>query len=270
MSPTATITEPVSQCGTCGESDTEPKHQIMVGYNNESTNGQMFHEHDLDRDGVIHYHFHCATPWHDLHTKLSTSARPATDPDKPWEAWLEEDAAKHRAVANKHAAICAEARAGKRGAELRAAIAEIQALPDVRGGAGGIDQTRATAILAALAINSSTATVGTMTITGPINMRLMTANGTDSSNGTEQGTSGGYTAGGTSVSMGTAASGSVASNGAASWTSMPSCTLMGMEEWESSATKLRLFWAPWGSGSIVVASGNTFTVASGSLTNALA
>ena len=51
--------------------------------------------------------------------------------------------------------------------------------------AGGIDQTMATAILAALAKNSSTATLGTVTITGPINMRLMTANGSDSSAGTE-------------------------------------------------------------------------------------
>ena len=71
------------------------------------------------------------------------------------------------------------------------------------------------------------------------------------------------------MSMGTASAGSVASNGAVSWTSMPSCTLTGMEEWDSSGTPLREFWAPWSGGSIVVASGNTFTVPSGSLTNTL-
>jgi hypothetical protein len=136
--------------------------------------------------------------------------------------------------------------------------------------AGGIDQTLATKILAALGINSSTSTVGTDTITGPIHMRLFTTNGSDATTGTELTTSGGYTAGGTSVSMGTAATGSIASNGAASWTSMPSCTLTGMEEWDTSGTPIRLFWAPWTAGSIVVASGNTFTVASGSLTNSLA
>lgn len=136
--------------------------------------------------------------------------------------------------------------------------------------AGGIDQTLATAVLAALAINSSTATVGTKTITGPIKMRLFTVIGTDAATGTEQGTSGGYTAGGAAVGMGTASAGSVASNAAVSWTSMPSCTLVGMEEWDSSATPIRLFWAPWTAGSIAVASGNTLTIASGSLVNSLA
>jgi hypothetical protein len=136
--------------------------------------------------------------------------------------------------------------------------------------AGGIDQTMATAILAALAINSSTATVGTKTITGPIHMRLFTVNGTDAATGTELTTSGGYTAGGASLSFAAASAGSVATNAAVSWTNMPSTTLTGMEEWDTSATPLRLFWAPWSSGSIVVASGNTFTVASASLTNSLA
>lgn len=136
--------------------------------------------------------------------------------------------------------------------------------------AGGIDSTLGTAILAALAINTGTATVGTKTITGPLHMRLMTANGSDTANGTELATSGGYTAGGSALSFGTAASLSVATNAAVSWTNMPSTTLTGMEEWDTSATPLRLFWAPWTVGSIVVASGNTFTVASGSLTNSLA
>lgn len=58
------IVEPSSTCGACDKTDTEPKHQILVGFNNPATNGQMFHEHDKDRDGVIHYHFDCPTPWH--------------------------------------------------------------------------------------------------------------------------------------------------------------------------------------------------------------
>lgn len=136
--------------------------------------------------------------------------------------------------------------------------------------AGGMDQVRATAILAAFGINASTATVGTMTITGPQKIRLMTANGSDSANGTEQGTSGGYTAGGQSITMGTAATGSISNTGADTWTSMPSCTLTGMEQWDSSGTPLRLFWAPWASGNIVVASGNTFTIAIAGYTPSLA
>ena len=133
--------------------------------------------------------------------------------------------------------------------------------------AGGIDQTLATSFLTNLSPNSGTGT--TVTITGPIKMRLMTANGSDSAAGTEQTTSGGYTAGGSAVGMGTAASASISSNAAVSWTSMPSTTLTGMEQWTSDGTPKRTFWAPWTSGSIVVASGNTFTVASGSLTDTL-
>jgi hypothetical protein len=43
-----------------------------------------------------------------------------------------------------------------------------------------------------------------------------------------------------------------------------------MEQWDSSGTPLRTFWAPWTAGTIAVALGNTFTVAAASLTDALA
>ncbi len=62
---TPSVVEPVSRCGACGQTDTDPKHQIAIGFNNENTGGQMFHEHDEDRDGVIQYHFDCPTPWHE-------------------------------------------------------------------------------------------------------------------------------------------------------------------------------------------------------------
>jgi hypothetical protein len=55
---------PVTKCGACGQSDDHPKHQIAVGFNNVSTGGQMFHEHDFARDGCIYYHFDCPTEWH--------------------------------------------------------------------------------------------------------------------------------------------------------------------------------------------------------------
>ena len=136
--------------------------------------------------------------------------------------------------------------------------------------AGGIDSTIGTAILAALSPNTGTQTIGAKTITGPQHLRLMTANGSDTALGTELATSGGYTAGGIALTMGTAASLSVTTTAAASWTSMPATTLTGMEQWDTSATPQRLFWAPWTAGSIAVASGNTFTVAAGSLTDTLA
>lgn len=55
--------EPTSQCGACKQTDDAPKHQIMVGFNNQHTDG-MFHKDDADRDGQIFYHFDCPTPWH--------------------------------------------------------------------------------------------------------------------------------------------------------------------------------------------------------------
>lgn len=88
-------------------------------------------------------------------------------------------------------------------------------------------------------------------------------------NGTELGTSGGYTAGGSALSFAAAASASVTTNASVSWTNMPGATLTGMEEWDTGGTPKRTFWAPWSGGSIVVGATNTFTVASGSLTNTL-
>jgi hypothetical protein len=134
--------------------------------------------------------------------------------------------------------------------------------------AGGVDQTMANKVLTLLNTGANGPS-----ITTPIHMRFMTANGSDASAGTELTTGSGYTqgTGAPSVSSFAAASaGSQASSAAVSVTNMPSCTLTGMEQWDSSGTPQRTFWAPWLAGSIVVGSGNTFTVASGSLTDSLA
>lgn len=125
---------------------------------------------------------------------------------------------------------------------------------------GGLDQTMANAIMVALAKNSATATLGTVTITGPQKMRLMTANGSDTAAGTELGTSGGYTAGGLAMTLTTPAAATFNNSAAVSWSAMPSSTLTGPEQWDSSGTPLRSFWAPWAAGNIVVGAGNTFTV----------
>src|SRR5438270_11030575 len=135
--------------------------------------------------------------------------------------------------------------------------------------AGGIDQTLANSLLDALNPNSGAGSFPT--ITGPIKVRLMTANGSDTAAGTEQATSAGYTAGGTSVSTWAAAgSGSKATSAVVSWTNVPSMTTTGMEQWTSDATPKRTFWGPWSGGNLVVGAGNTFTIASGSLSDALA
>lgn len=128
--------------------------------------------------------------------------------------------------------------------------------------AGGIDQTRANEVLTAL--NGGTA----LSITAPIKVRLMTANGSDAAAGTEQTTSGGYTAGGSSVTFGTAATGTQATNAAVTWTSMPATTIVGVEQWDSSGTPKRTFWGPL-AASKTTNSGDTFTIPSGSLTDSL-
>jgi hypothetical protein len=60
----SSVVDPISKCGACGQSDDHPKHQVLVGYNNEHTEGQMFHPHDFTRDGMVYYHFDCDTPFH--------------------------------------------------------------------------------------------------------------------------------------------------------------------------------------------------------------
>jgi len=98
-----------STCGACGGSDDHPKHQILVGFNNPDTGGQMFHRHDFERAGVIYYHFDCPSEWHDLHAKLG-------------EHEDLESAAERLAVADSHARIVALAKSGVHGSKLRDAI----------------------------------------------------------------------------------------------------------------------------------------------------
>lgn len=86
------MSQPVTTCGACGTADDHPKHQIAVGYANDHTGGQMFHEHDADRDGVISYHFDCPSEWHS------------------------------RVHPEHHARLAALANSGVRGAELRTRI----------------------------------------------------------------------------------------------------------------------------------------------------
>lgn len=127
----------------------------------------------------------------------------------------------------------------------------------------GLDQTTANLVLGLL--NAGTA----VTITTPIKVRLMTANATvDSGFGTELGTSGGYTAGGSAVTFAAAASGSQASNAAVTWTNMPAATIVGVEQWTSDGTPKRTFWGQL-TANKTTNSGDTLTIASGSLTDTL-
>lgn len=104
----------------------------------------------------------------------------------------------------------------------------------------------------------------------PLKLKLMTVNGSDSSAGTELGTSGGYTAGGATVTFGTAASGgSIATTADVSWTNMPATTIVGVEIWDTAGTPVRIAYGAL-SASKTTNSGDTFTISSGQLTMTLA
>ena len=138
------------------------------------------------------------------------------------------------------------------------------------------DQTRVNWILQAFFTASATATFtpGTgggsaMVLTPPYKLRLMSTAGSNTSNGTELTTTGGYTAGG--ASLGTtfcaAPSGGTQSNSnLVSWSATGTwATVNGIEIWDSAGTPLR-----WLQGSITaitgVVNGDTVQFAVGSIT----
>jgi len=141
------------------------------------------------------------------------------------------------------------------------------------------DQTRANAIIQAIFTSSTTFTItpGTsggsaFTITPPHKLRLMTAQGTNTSNGTEA-TSGncpGYTAGGVSLgssAFGTPSAGQQTNNNAANWTATGSwTTITSIEIWDSAGTPLRWLQGALTSNITGVANGDTVQFAVGSVT----
>lgn len=109
------------------------------------------------------------------------------------------------------------------------------------------------------------------TITGS-KLRLMTAVGSASANGTELATAQGYTSGtgAPSITWGTAAAQSQANSAAVTVTNMPASTLNGVEVWSTDATPLRVELGGITGAPKTIASGDTFSVAIGALTSALA
>lgn len=108
------------------------------------------------------------------------------------------------------------------------------------------------------------------TVTTPVRARLMTANGTDTTSGTELGTSQGYTSGGQDITFGTVASGgSISNTVACAWTNMPASTIVGLEIWSTDATPKRLWWGPL-SASKPVSLGDPFEFSIGDVSCSLA
>jgi hypothetical protein len=117
------------------------------------------------------------------------------------------------------------------------------------------------------------ASLGTATITAtttPLKCRLMSANGTAGSNGTEV-TGGSYA----SITVTFAATSLVSttftanSNVALNYTVMPAITVVGVELWDSAGTPVRKWFGPLAASKTTNA-GDTFSIASGSLTATIA
>ncbi len=111
------------------------------------------------------------------------------------------------------------------------------------------------------------ALVGTSayTVTTPIKLALMTANGSDSAPGTEV-TGGSYAR--QTIAFDAAASGQIANNAVISFTGMPSCTVVGIEIYDNAGTPKRLAYGAL-TNSRTVTSGDTVQFAISSVTLSL-
>jgi hypothetical protein len=108
------------------------------------------------------------------------------------------------------------------------------------------------------------ALVGTASysVTTPIKLALVTANGSDSAAGTE--VSGGSYARQT-ITFNAASGGSISNSNVVSFSSMPTATVVGIELWDSSGTPKRLAYGPLTSSKSLT-SGDTLEFASAAIT----
>jgi hypothetical protein len=130
-----------------------------------------------------------------------------------------------------------------------------------------IDQTQANKLL-----DASLGTTALTAFVAPAFVRLVTTASTSTTNGTELTGGSGYVTGGTTLSgNGFASSSAGATTGpitsALSWTngSGGAWSIVGMEIWDSAATKLRWWFGLFTGQPISVAIGNTFQLATNSI-----
>lgn len=104
------------------------------------------------------------------------------------------------------------------------------------------------------------------TVTPPFKLRLMTAQGSNTSNGTELSATG-YTAGGNTLgssAFGTPSGGVATNNNAVSWTAGAAWSaVVAVEVWDTAATPLR--YLQGSITSVTLANGNTLNFAAGSI-----
>lgn len=105
----------------------------------------------------------------------------------------------------------------------------------------------------------------TTALTGPLMVRLMTANGSDSAAGTEVVNSGGSTYAPQSVAF-PAASGTTQTANSADlvFANMPACTVVGVEIWDSAGTPFRWWWGA-ATANKTVNLGDTLRILAGTL-----
>lgn len=122
------------------------------------------------------------------------------------------------------------------------------------------------------AANLVDASLGTATFTatsGANHLRLMTANGSGTANGTELGTGGSYTAvtGITPAAFGAASTttGGTSNTGVLSQTNMPAATITGIEIWDSATTPIRHWYGALATNKITAA-GDTLSFSAANLT----
>jgi hypothetical protein len=109
---------------------------------------------------------------------------------------------------------------------------------------------------------------------GAIKCRLMTANGSSATAGTELGTGAGggtgagYTAGGQAVTFASASAGSASPTATVRWDNMPATTITGIELWDSAGTPKRFQFAAL-TASKTLASGDSFELPVANFTETL-
>jgi hypothetical protein len=122
-----------------------------------------------------------------------------------------------------------------------------------------LDQNRTASIMNAI-LQGGTAPVYPTTL----RLRLMTANGSNTANGTEAtaGACPGYTAGGVAITFGASSGGSSSNTNAPSWTATGTwAAITGFEIWDTAGTPLRWFEGALTSSITGVVSTDTITFA---------
>lgn len=102
--------------------------------------------------------------------------------------------------------------------------------------------------------------------TTPLKVALVTANGDDTTAGTEV-TGGSYAR--QNLSVGAAVSGATSNSADLVWTGMPAATVVGVEIWDNAGTPVRLWYGPL-TASRTVAAGDELRLTAGSLQLSLA